>query len=97
MTTTCKECAYCTLAVDGKRRPLMECRRFPPQTHIIMIPSGVIGQSPEIARQSAFPNCSVPCGEFTPRDVDDSDGGPDDGLRQVAEAAGNVDLVGKGE
>jgi hypothetical protein len=60
----CGDCVYSQAITDGRGQRMLECRRFPPQLHVIPVPSKVIGQAPMLMKQSGFPNCIDPCGEF---------------------------------
>lgn len=61
----CSECCY-AVAVPMGDSAMLECRRYPPTLHLVLIPPGVMGGAPKLQKQSGFPNCDKACGEFDP-------------------------------
>ena len=62
--TTCQSCDYAYPADNGRGKMILECRRYPPQLHLFMVPPRLQGQTPNVIKQSDFPNCSGICGEY---------------------------------
>jgi hypothetical protein len=60
----CKDCQHSFEVRDARHQLLYECRRFPPQMQVVVVPPTILGQPPQVQKQSAYPNSTEICGEY---------------------------------
>jgi hypothetical protein len=71
MSQSCSNCRhmFTPLATNHNDKPRPACRRYPPQTHFLVVLRGAVQPKPTEEQRSAFPPVMPDwyCGEYAPQ------------------------------